>query len=219
MPSEYSKEDIEFHGEPAGFASTTHAAINIKVYANANDVTFPLSLGMVNDEEVFTDKLFNHDWVEKNVSGEQNEAFFWQCCEDFVEDFMDKASKIFPSHIQFWIEGRQGGWLVSSFTKEEVLESWAVQELNKWRKLEAYCHHAKAKFWERFMVDLYVNMFDVRKERAKEENKRCPEMFQVIDSDGNSGWAIGPFDEEIELDAPEVIIQLVRDLFIWDEEG
>ena len=190
-------------------------SINIKVDTNMADVKLPLQIGIVDEQKVFTDRLFTREWIEKNTTAEQLGEMFWICCEFFVEEFISKAKRIYGEHVQFWIEGKQGGWLASSFTKEEVLESWAVQEMNKWRELEAYCHHAKEKFWERFITELYKNCFNLRVERQKEDNKRFPEWFEVVDSNGNEGWALGPFDEQIEVDAPEAIIKEVRDLFIY----
>ena len=164
-----------------------------------------------------TDSEFTHDWVDEHLSDEVKDSLFWDICNWLVGELIDDANaRYFGDKTTNWFtEGRMGGWLVChSFTKDEVLETWTVPELNAWRSFETHVHQVRDDFWHEWLQIVYLNFFTPWKE-AQIAGGPKPRFIPHDDMFGKKKFWLGPFDEEVDLNNLEEFTNMIRRHFDW----
>lgn len=144
-------------------------AVNVKVYKGIESVTFPIALGQSKSidsdvwETFYTDDGFNVEWIEANMTDEEQSDYFTLTCAGGFEYLECLAEEIFSNrHVEVYADGRSGGWAIVEGLPP--IETWDAIMVARWSRF-AKAARQVADDIPRSMAELiYFNVWETRQE-------------------------------------------------------
>jgi hypothetical protein len=156
------KADIEQyyeHGRP-------RPSVNVKAYAYAPDMVpmLPMELGRVGNvgqvpHAVYTHADFTIDWIESNVTEQDQQAWWDEACGEGWEQAQEVADDVFSDYpVKVWSAGRSGGHLIVDGLPD--IEEWNGGLVAKWSKFVRIIEAIRDDTKHRYLWLLYANVFE-----------------------------------------------------------
>ena len=156
----HSKEDIEYHSD-RGYDHKP--AVNVKVYTSLEEGfrQFVESEGEVHPE-------FTVEWIEENLTDEEQWAAFNSSCEWRWEDLQMKAEEEYGNGVKVYSEGRQGGWAYIDGINTDV-DSWDAIEFSRWKRFAEFARATADGIMYDVVWSIHANIFEPAKEAEHDE--------------------------------------------------
>lgn len=152
--SRFTKADIEFHYDHG----RSRPAVNVKVH-NAWVGEFAKLLPQVSEDiDGKANPHFNEEWLERHVSEDAWQDYFYSACEDGWELLQMDAEEVFGRGVKVYSEGRQGGWAVVEGIDTDV-ESWDAIAVARWGKFARWARAQADDVPYQMVRHAYINKF------------------------------------------------------------